>query len=219
MTVAPPQNPALPTLFLLGDSVALEYGPALARALRQTFSLARKGGMLEAKADLDIPRGANGGDSTSCRMFLRDDELPRSLRPELFMLNCGLHDIKVDLETGDRQVPLDTYEANLRAIIGSAEDLRTTLLWVTTTPVDEAAHNVPDMAFHRHNSDVEAYNAAAKRVMDEASVPVIDLHRFTMSLGSPSDTLRDGRHARPEVQLQQAAYLAGWVESFLLSRR
>lgn len=131
---------------------------------------------------------------------------------DLLLLNCGLHDIKTDPQTGARQVPLAQYEDNLRAILRTAATLRPRLLWIRTTPCDEAVHNRTGMGFHRFASDCAAYNHAADRIMHAAGVPVIDPHSFTRNLGP--DLYCDHVHFREPVRAQQAAFLCGWLLAF-----
>ena len=57
------------------------------------------------------------------------------------------------------------------------------MVWVRTTPCDEAVHNKPTSSFHRFAADGNAYNAAADTIMADAGIPMIDLHTFTVNLG------------------------------------
>lgn len=204
----------LPRLFVLGDSISLQYGTALEQAVQGLFAYSRKQGLAEAMANLDIPAGANGGDSNNCLAFLRTLHGHSDFRADVILLNCGLHDIKTNPGTGKKQVPADRYQQNLKDMINVVEDMGCRLVWVTTTPVDEATHNTEEMDFHRHNADVRERNAIAAAVMAEAGVPLLDLHRFSISLGEPSDTLRDGRHFHEPICQQQGAYIAGWLDAW-----
>ena len=216
MTDTPTDPP--PTLFfLLGDSISLQYGPFLAEMLADRFVLQQKEGQERALANLDLPVGANGGDSSHCLRYARASQRLRDDPPRYFLLNCGLHDIKADPATGSLVTPPDLYTANLRDLVQLLQSLGTRLIWLSTTPVDEAAHNPPSAGFFRFNRDVQRYNQAAADVMARARVPVIDLHRFTLSLGTPAQTLYDGRHAHEPVRRLQAAYIAGWLDASLPS--
>ena len=206
-----PAPAGLAPLFLLGDSISLQYGPFLADMLADRFLLQRKEGQDQALANLDLPVGANGGDSSHCLRYVQASDRLREINPPHFLLNCGLHDIKADPATGQTQTPLDQYTANLHALIEVLRTRGTSPIWLTTTPVDEAAHNPPSAGFYRYNRDVRRYNQAAAEIMQTARVPVIDLHRFTLSLGPPADTLYDGRHAHESVRRLQAAFIAGWL--------
>ncbi len=61
--------------------------------------------------------------------------------------------------------------------------------------------------FKRYNRDVIAYNHAAGRVMRQANVPIIDLYKFSMSLGE--DIYCDHVHFKEEIRRLQAAFIAG----------
>lgn len=197
-------------LYVLGDSISIDYGPHLQRYLHGTMAYARKEGEAEARLNLDRPQGANGGDSSMVLDFLRKSG---RLPADVLLLNCGLHDIKTDPATGTKQVPLDQYRQNLQAILTVVHEMKLSLVWVRTTPADERVHNTrPNMAFHRFRADNDAYNAAADTIMRAAGIPIIDLHAFTLALGS--DLYRDHVHFHPAICQLQAAYLAGWLIRF-----
>ncbi len=87
--------------------------------------------------------------------------------------NFGLHDLKI-MEDGKHQVPLEQYEQNLRQIVPRLKKTGAKLIWCSTTPVPESS-NPP-----RHNQDVLAYNAAAKKVADEHGLVSDDLYGFAL---------------------------------------
>lgn len=203
----------LPEVFCVGDSISLDYGPPLQAMLAGTFRYARKGGEEEARADLDIPRGANGGDSSRVRAYLQGLADEGTFRTDILLLNCGLHDLKTDPESGAMQVPLEAYEANLRIIAVLARRMARAVVWVRTTPVEEAIHNHPKQTFHRYAKDVQRYNALADRVMMDADIPLIDLYACTRALGEGEAIFRDHAHFHLAVAQAQAAYLAGWLHA------
>jgi len=51
------------------------------------------------------------------------------------------------------------------------------LIWASTTPVPPQIDAPPP----RRNADVLAYNAVAKKVMDEAGIPINDLYEQVLS--------------------------------------
>lgn len=204
---------ALPQLFVIGDSISIYYGPYLERLLQGTFRYTRKTGE-EAMRNLDIPLGANGGDSSMVLEYLSALAATGDFHPDYLMINCGLHDIKVDPVTGQRQVTLDRYRENLHKILAIAADFDSRVVWVRTTPVFDARHNyIQRRWFHRFQADVEAYNAAADEIMEQRRVPVIDLHGFTQRLGGY--LFRDHVHYTPRACECQAAYLAGALTALI----
>jgi lysophospholipase L1-like esterase len=202
-------------IFVVGDSISIQYGPYLERGLRGVAEYSRKTGETEALLNLDVPTGANGGDSAMVLAFLKALLAAGGCDADLLLLNCGLHDIKTDPSTGRKQVPIADYEANLRAIVECVRRAGVRLVWVRTTPADEAVHNRPGrtIAFHRYAADVAAYNAVADRAMAEAGVPAIDLHAFTASLGP--DLYCDHVHFHEPIREKQGAYIAGWIAGWL----
>ncbi len=199
-------------VYVVGDSISIHYGPHLQALLGPGWHYARKEGQDEALLNLDHPQGANGGDSSMVLAFLEGKARAGGIDADLLLVNCGLHDIKTDPATGLKQVPEDRYEDHLRRIVQTAAALRPRLVWIRTTPCDEAVHNHPGMAFHRFSADVEAYNRVADRVMRDAGVPVIDLHTFTVNVGG--DLYCDHVHFHDHVREKQAAFIAGWLTAF-----
>jgi lysophospholipase L1-like esterase len=197
-------------IYVIGDSISIGYGPFLRQYLDGVITYSRKEGEAEALLNLDKPQGANGGDSSMVLAFLKASAKTKSIEADLLLLNCGLHDMRRDPESRALQVPLDKYEQNLRSIISVVKEMRTTLVWIRTTPCDEKIHNKPGMKFHRFAADCAAYNAAADRVMSEAGVPAIDLFTFTRNLGP--DLFRDHVHFHEHVCQKQAAFIAGWLD-------
>lgn len=201
---------SLTRLYIVGDSISIQYGPYLERYVAGRFHYARKSGEAEALLNLDNPQGANGGDSSMVLAYLRGLEGQGGLDADLLLVNCGLHDIKTDPANGRKQVALREYRRNLQEIVATARRLGVALVWLHTTPCDEAVHNSrPGMSFHRYAADCAAYNAAADEVMDGADIPSIDLHSFTASLGP--DLYCDHVHFYEHVREKQAAFIAGWL--------
>jgi len=84
----------LPRLLLIGDSISVHYAPYLEDCLRGRFTLLNREGAAAALADLDVPLGANWGDSSRILERLRSTGLLEAARADLALVNCGLHDIK-----------------------------------------------------------------------------------------------------------------------------
>lgn len=190
----------LPTLHVVGDSISIHYGPYLQTMLTGVMVYSRK-----TAPDGSLDDRANGGDSSMVLGYLRTLQPDRPF--DSLLINCGLHDIKRDVTTQAVQVPLDRYEANLREILAQAQRLSSGTIWVRTTPVIDERHNRLNTTFQRFESDVEAYNAVADRVMQKHGVATIDLFTFTHQLGS--NVYVDHVHFTDEVRAQQAAFIAG----------
>lgn len=199
-------------VYVIGDSISIHYGPFLQQALAGVMDYARKEGEDEAQLNLDIPMGANGGDSDRVLAFVKAAAGAGGFHTDILAVNCGLHDIKRDPATRALQVPLDRYEANLRELVRVAAAMPLRLVWIRTTPCDENIHNARIPDFHRFAADCAAYNAAADRIMAGAGVPVADLFTFTANLGP--DLFCDHVHFTVPVRERQAAFLAGWLGAF-----
>lgn len=199
-------------LYVIGDSISMHYGPYLARYLQGTMAYARKTEEEAVSLDLQPPQGANGGDSSMVLAFLRAKVASGGINADLLMMNCGLWDLRTDPRTGKKQVPLVLYCENLRALVGLVQSSGVPLLWVRTTPCDEAVHNRREAGFFRFSADCDAYNEAADVIMNAYGVPIIDLHRFTLNLGE--DLYFDHVHFHEHVREKQGAFIAGWLAAW-----
>jgi hypothetical protein len=211
---------SLPHLFVLGDSISMQYGPHLQVMLEGVMTYARKTGENEGEgyADLDMPEGANGGDSQRVLQYLRFKAEHEDFHPDVLLVNCGLHDIKTDPETSAVQVELDAYRGNLAEIVKIGRQTAGTLVWVRTTPVDDEQHNTRAKAFKRFAKDLLAYNAVADEIMTSAGVASIDLFAFTNGLGPPAEVFCDHVHYPEPVQRLQAAFIAGYLRRLLTEK-
>lgn len=150
-------DPNLPRVLLIGDSISIGY----------TLPTRK---LLEGKANLHrIP--TNGGPTIN---GLKNLDAWLGKGPwTVIHFNWGLHDLKMDA-AGKHQVPLADYEKNLAVLVGKLKKTGAKLIWASTTPVPEGKVSPP-----RKDSDVVAYNAAAKKIMDAEKVAIDDLYGFS----------------------------------------
>ena len=147
-------DPALPRVLLIGDSISIGY----------TLPTRR---LLQGKANVHrIP--VNGGPTITGLESL--DRWLGSGKWTVIHFNWGLHDLRF-MDDGKHQVAIDTYEKNLRDLVGRLKRTGAALIWASTTPVPDAEVTPP-----RKNSNVVAYNAVAKRIMQEHGIPIDDLY-------------------------------------------
>lgn len=148
-------NPKLPRVLLIGDSISIGY----TLATRQ---------MLQGKANLHrIP--TNGGPTT--RGLQSIDKWLGDSKWDVIHFNWGLHDLKY---IGDkRQVPPEEYEKNLTRLVARLKKTGAKLIWCSTTPVPKGP-----VKPRRSNDDVLKYNAIAKRIMRKHDVPTNDLYTY-----------------------------------------
>lgn len=158
LTFAPIQDdPKLPRVLLIGDSISMGY----------TLPTRK---LLEGKAN--VHRIAENGGPTINGLAKLSKWLG-SGKWDVIHFNWGLHDLKTDKD-GNHQVPIEEYEKNLRELVKQLKATNAKLIWASTTPVPEGKLSPP-----RKDSDVTAYNAAAKKIMEENGVRVDDLYEFT----------------------------------------
>ena len=206
---------SLPKIFIIGDSISIQYGPNLEKLSPGKFEYARKTGSEEALKNLDIPVGANGGDSSRVLEYIQ--ALVRAeFQADLVLLNCGLHDLKLEIDK--LQVPTELYEANLKAIASLLNEKKIKTAWIKTTPVNDKIH-AEEKPFLRRMQEVDTYNKIADKVMSEAGFDLIDLYTFTLNLGGGlttdgihPDLTYDGVHFDVPTQEKQAAFIAGWLD-------
>lgn len=201
-----------PQVFVVGDSISIQYGPYLEKFLAVKASYDRKKDIpgQKAEANLDYPMGANGGDSRMVLAYLKAKVTEPSFRPDVLLLNCGLHDIKLDVKTKTYQVDSASYRQNLHAIYTLLKKQKIPLVWVRSTAVVDSIHNSRSTTFHRFGKDLDAYNRIADEVWRKHKVPVVDLYEFTKSL--PGNNYIDHVHYNENTRASQAAYLAGYLD-------
>jgi GDSL-like Lipase/Acylhydrolase family len=157
-------QPGLPRVLLIGDSISIGY----TLAVRE---------LLQGKANVHrIP--ANGGPTpnglANLAAWLGDSKW------DVIHFNWGLHDLKYmgpnnenladpKAATSHQQVPLAAYEKNLGELVKRLRATGAKLIWCSTTPVAEGSKG-------RVSGDEVKYNQAAAGVMKAAGVPINDLY-------------------------------------------
>lgn len=154
-------EPGLPRVLILGDSISIGYTVPLREALK-------------GKANVHRP-AANCGPTTagvkSLDRWLGDGHW------DVIHFNHGLHDLKyVDDQgknappsRGHQQVPIPEYVKNLETIVARLKKTGATLIFATTTPVPEGEPQ-------RVAGEEKKYNAAAEEVMKREGVAIDDLY-------------------------------------------
>jgi lysophospholipase L1-like esterase len=192
------------TLFVVGDSISMHYGPFLSSLLPAGWRLCRKADDNNAtRNNLDIPAGENNGDSRMVLNYLRCLYDTGWNAPDLLVINCGLHDIKSC--NGVLQVPLPAYEKNMRDIFALLLEQNIPVYWISSTPVDDELHNSRQPEFRRYNADLLAYNLSAACIAREKGIPVIDLYQATLPV--LPEGLLDHVHYTGDVRKMQAAFI------------
>jgi acyl-CoA thioesterase-1 len=157
-------DPKLPRVLLIGDSISRGYMPEVRT-------------LLEGKANVHrIPE--NGGSTAKGLKNLK--AWLGKTKWDLIHFNWGLHDMKcIPDDPGrradpkaagsHRQVSIEDYEKNLRELVAQLKATGAKLIWCNTTPVPEGSDG-------RIAGEEVKYNEAAARVMKEAGIPTDDLN-------------------------------------------
>ncbi len=197
-------------VFLLGDSINLHYGSYLLTFLQNHCQFSYKEGKEEALANINEPVGGNGGDSSMVLEYLRERSEKTDMDYDYLVFNAGLHDIKRNPPSMDLQVSPEDYRKNLLEIIKIMKNKNVKPVFITSTPVNDEIHHsylVQNFGIERFNADIINCNNAAKEIMAENGIPVIDLYEFTLFFGK--DAYIDHVHYSEKIRELQGAFLAG----------
>jgi acyl-CoA thioesterase-1 len=145
-----------PRVLLIGDSISIGYTPTV-RAL------------LDGVADV---HGLPIATKSSTRGLAEIDSHLNKMEWDLIHFNWGLNDLEQDAP-GERRVPIDLYEDNLRELLSRLKNTGAILIWASTTPV-------PEGASARTPGDAAKYNAVAAKVMQDQNVLFNDLYAFAL---------------------------------------
>ncbi|MFC1736721.1 SGNH/GDSL hydrolase family protein [Candidatus Hydrogenedentota bacterium] len=183
---------------LIGDSIRGGYQETVRREL-------------DGVADIWAP-AENGGPSFNVLNHFEEWVIQRS--PDVAHINCGLHDIK---KTGqDYQAPIDQYERSVREILERAlEATSETVIWATSTPVNEQLHNTSERAFIRLEQDLVAYNRVSCKIANELGIPVNDLYNTVVEFGQETLQKQDGVHFTPEGYVVLGKAVAKFIRKCL----
>ena len=151
-------DPKLPRVLIIGDSISQGYTEPVRELLKGKANLHR------------IPD--NGG--PTLRGMTNLTEWLGTNKWDVIHFNWGLHDLKM-MSDNKHQVPPETYEQNLRALVKQLKATRAKLIWCSTTPVPEGKLNPV-----RLPADVTRYNNIAKKIMEENGVMIDDLYAFAL---------------------------------------
>jgi len=198
------------SLFAIGDSISIHYGPYLREMIKGKFTYDRKRGLEHALIDLDKPVGANAGDSSMVLEYLQE-EYNLGRKYDVLIINCGMHDLRRDRESNSVQIRIDEYRRNLKSIVEISKKMANEVIWISLTPIIDEIHNARKAGVLRYSSDVEKYNEVSTSVMKDGNVKIIDLYNFTKNLGG--DIYCDHVHFKDEVRRLQGAFIAGYLNS------
>jgi len=149
-------DPKLPRVLLIGDSISMGY----------TVPVREK---LAGKANVHRP-------NANCGPTIRGLESLKAWLGEgkwdVIHFNFGLHDVR-HMETGKNQVSPEDYEKNLTTLVEQLKATGAKLVWCSTTPVPEGS------SLRKPGDEVE-YNKIAARVMEKAGIETDDLYHYAL---------------------------------------
>lgn len=171
-----------PRVLILGDSISIGYTPYVQKLMEGEAVVLRPMGKADPKTGKARAENCSGTTKgvESIERWLKID----GGNWDIIHINFGLHDLKrEDPKTHQAsndpndppQADLETYEKQLREIIGKARQTGAKIIFATTTPVPEGG-----VKPHRDPADVERYNAVAKKIVAEFGGEVNDLYAFCM---------------------------------------
>lgn len=174
-------NPELPNVLLIGDSISIGYTAYVRRQLKEKADVYR------------IPTNAR---NSAYGLEKLDKWLESGSRDwDVIHFNWGLWDLcyrhpksktqgNRDKVNGTLTESLDGYRANMEKIVARLKQTDATLIWCTTTPV-------PDGEAGRKMGDDLKYNEIAKVIMKANGVLINDLHSHAL-LKLPETMVRKG---------------------------
>ncbi len=195
-------DPNLPRVLLIGDSISIGYTLATREFL---------------KAEANVHRPPTNCGPTSRGLAHIEAWLGDS-RWDVIHFNWGLHDLKyVDAEgrntspeKGRQQVPPDAYERNLETLVARLKKTKAKLVFATTTPV-------PPNEGKRVAGDARNYNKIARRVMAKHDVAIDDLHGFALAR-LDAIQLPHNVHFKPEGSRVLASQVAASIREALAAK-
>jgi lysophospholipase L1-like esterase len=189
-------DPKLPRVLLIGDSISIGYTLAVREKLKGKANVHR------------IPQ--NGG-ATEVGLEKMKAWLGEG-KWDVIHFNFGLHDAKYNSETTQR-ASREQYIENLRRLITQMKATGARLVFATTTPVPMGGVLSPTRKF----DSVEARNELAVQLMQSSDVAIDDLYATAKPImekhGRPNDV-----HFAPEGYEVLAMAVAASIESALAKR-
>ncbi len=161
-------DPKLPRVLVVGDSISMNYHNAAKAALEGTANYYRIEG--------------NGGPSdrgvSNMELWL-GDYTQKGMQWDVIQFNHGLHDLKQPYDKtsgtwGKHQVGIEDYKKNLEKEIQILKRTGATLIWCSTTPVPNSSHG----RYARRKGEGLVFNKAAMEVISKyPEIQINDLHK------------------------------------------
>ena len=205
-------NPDLPRVLVIGDSISMNYHDAAKKALKGKANYYRIDG--------------NGGPSTrgiqNIELWLGDYQ-QKGFHWDVIQFNFGLHDLlqSYDVEQksyGAHKVSTEVYKQNLLKVISLLKQTNASLIWCSTTPVP---NNSGSSYGGRRKGASQTYNNAALEVMSKyPEIGLTDLYSIVQK-DSTFDQWKTGTnvHFKEQEQVVLGQAVAAAVMKALKSRK
>lgn len=169
-------------IYLVGDSIRIGY---------DSFVRKRLNAVAQVYWNQDNARFVQYT-TRYLQMWAYEDCIPEDI--DFVHFNNGAWDI-AHMKDGSRFNSVEQYIEGLKRNIGLMHIIfpHAQLLFATTACVLEERI---DPGFLRRNCDIEAYNEAAKKLMEEENIPVDDLYPISLQV-TPDQRTPDGVHFTP----------------------
>lgn len=205
-------DPNLPRVLVIGDSISMNYHEAAKAALKGIANYHRNEGN-----SFSSVHGVNNAE-----LWLGDYQ-QKGLHWDVIQFNHGLHDLKQTYNSktdtfGDYAVSLEVYKQSLEKEIAILKKTGATLVWCSTTPVPQDNKS----QYARRKGAEEIFNQAAAEVMQRhPEILINDLHGM-VSKSPVYDNWRKGIdvhfYQKPEQDLLGSA-VAEAVKTALKQRK
>lgn len=198
-------QPGLPRVLLIGDSISIGYTVAVRE-------------LLSGKANVHRPR-TNCGPTT--KGVAEIDAWLGEKSWDVIHFNWGLHDLKYLGPKGEnladpkapgshQQVPIDEYREHLGTLVARLKKTGATLIWRSTTPVPKGARG-------RVVGDSARYNEVAAKIMRKNGITIDDMYAYTLprlkEIQRPADV-----HFSPAGSKELAQNVVKAIEAALAAR-
>jgi lysophospholipase L1-like esterase len=192
---------APPVVVMLGDSTtAVRPG-----AIDRVYASRVEQSLVESGFPVRVINAGVGGNSTTDGLDRFDRDV-LAHHPDLVVIQFGINDSAVDVwrnpPATSPRVSIETFGANLRRLIERSHQAGARVVLMTTNPIrwtpklKELYGKLPYNPDRPDGFDLpllSRYNAAARRVANEAGVPLVDVHAEFMR-GDVDGLLLDGMH-------------------------
>lgn len=187
-------DPKLPRVLLIGDSISIGYTTPVRELLKGKANVHR----------IPMNGGATDVGLTNIDEWLGDG------RWDVIHFNFGLHDAKYLSETELRQ-PRDAYIKNLKTLVDRMKQTKAKLIFATTTPTPEVLG--PTRRFDK----ISERNRLAVELMNQEGVAIDDLFAVVTPVEEKVRRPND-LHYTPEGYALLAAAVARSIEAQLPAR-